>query len=60
MLNDADATMKSISDQASSLAKRVAQAQQEKATKMAKQKAIFDQKLHAQEGANRAMVAAPA
>lgn len=58
MLKDADATMKTINAEASSLAKRVAQAQEEKAAKMTKQKAIFDEKLHTQEAGNRAMLAA--
>jgi len=57
MLHEAAQTMGSISTRTNDLAKRIAQAQADKAQKMQKQKAVFEKKLHTQEEENRAMLA---
>jgi hypothetical protein len=56
MLGTASETLKSINTQANSLEARVVQVQTENEAKMARQKAVFDRRLKAQEEANRAIV----
>lgn len=58
MLSDASVSLKAVSSQASSLEARVVQAQMQSESKMAKQKAAFDEKLKEQEQGNRAVIKA--
>jgi len=57
MLSDASGTLKAVNAQASSLEARVVQAQMISESKMAKQKAAFDEKLKQQENGNRQVIA---
>jgi len=58
MLGSASQTMQSISAEAHVLQARVVQTQMENEAKMARQKAVFEQKLKSQEDRSRAVVAA--
>merc|ERR1719183_148889 len=58
MLSDASVSLKAVSSQASSLEARVVQAQMQSESKMAKQKAAFDEKLKQQEQGNRQVIQA--
>lgn len=58
MLSDASVSLKAVSSQASSLEARVVQAQMQSESKMAKQKAAFDEKLKEQEQGNRGVIKA--
>lgn len=57
ILGIASRTMQTVTEQASTLEKRVMKAQTEKAAKMAKQKAAYEEKLKSQETVNRGLVA---
>jgi hypothetical protein len=56
MLNSASSTLKTVNNQASSLEARVVQAQMQSETKMAKQKAAFEEKLKIQEQSNQGVI----
>lgn len=56
MLSEASGTLKSVSSQASGLEARVVQAQMQSESKMAKQKAAFEEKLKQQEESNQAVI----
>jgi len=58
MLSDASVSLKSVNSQASTLEARVVQAQMQSESKMAKQKAAFDEKLKEQEQGNRQVIKA--
>jgi len=58
MLSEASGTLKSVSSRASGLEARVVQAQMQSESKMAKQKAAFEEKLKQQEESNQAVIAA--
>lgn len=58
MLSGASGTLKTVSTQASSLQARVVQAQMQSESKMAKQKAAFEEKLKQQEEKNRLVILA--
>eukprot|EP00419_Tripos_fusus_P028254 CAMPEP_0172715994 /NCGR_PEP_ID=MMETSP1074-20121228/67861_1 /TAXON_ID=2916 /ORGANISM="Ceratium fusus, Strain PA161109" /LENGTH=376 /DNA_ID=CAMNT_0013540631 /DNA_START=215 /DNA_END=1345 /DNA_ORIENTATION=- len=58
MLGSATQTLQSINEQARVLEARVVQTQMENEAKMARQKAVFEQKLKSQEDRSRAVVAA--
>lgn len=60
MLSAASGTLKSVNSQASGLEARVVQAQMQSETKMAKQKAAFEEKLKQQEQGNQAVITANA
>merc|ERR1719218_147852 len=60
MLSEASGTMKSVNARASSLEARVVQAQMQSESKMAKQKAAFEEKLKQQEEGNQAVITANA
>jgi len=56
MLSEASGTLKSVSSQASGLEARVVQAQMQSESRMAKQKAAFEEKLKQQERGNQAVI----
>jgi hypothetical protein len=58
MLGAASGTLKSVNSKASTLEARVVQAQMQSESKMARQKAAFEEKLKAQEEDNRLVIAA--
>lgn len=60
MLGEASSTLKSVNSQASGLEARVVQAQMQSESKMAKQKAAFEEKLKQQEVGNQAVIKANA
>jgi len=60
MLNEASISLKSVNSRASSLQARVVQAQMQSESKMAKQKAAFEEKLKQQETGNQAIITANA
>jgi len=60
MLSEASGTLKSVNSRASSLEARVVQAQMMSESKMAKQKAAFEEKLKQQEESNQAVILANA
>lgn len=60
MLSEASGTLKSVNSKASNLEARVVQAQMQSESKMAKQKAAFEEKLKQQEDSNQAVIKANA
>lgn len=60
MLSEASGTLKAVNSRASKLEARVVQAQMQSESKMAKQKAAFEEKLKQQEDSNHAVIVANA